>query len=72
MAFQAVGMLTSVSAGWLADRAGTPPAFIAVATVMSCGALAFVGWNRLGDAPSTATEQEATANYASSGSSSAT
>lgn len=72
MAFQAVGMLTSVSAGWLADRAGTPPAFIAVATVMSCGALAFVGWKRLGDAPSTATEQEATANYASSGSSSAT
>ena len=73
MTLQSVGMLTSMSVGWLADRAGTPPAFLAVGVVMACGSVALTGWKRRGYTTANATRTTAAHGYASTaGSSSGT
>ena len=72
MALQWAGMLTSMSAGWLADRAGTAPTFIAVGVVMACGAFAFFGWRRNGYESTPPVDPIAATHYASAGSSSGT
>lgn len=72
MALQFAGMLTSMSSGWLVERAGTPPAFIAVGVVMASGALTLMRPKHNGRARTPPTGEAPPAGYASAGSSSGT